>query len=174
MSRIAESVSAACVTRRGNLTLVGHIVLGGDQRLVPVRWMRSPTAPSEVPSWAEFEGDPQATPLPWPARYRQVGQVLLQPIWPEEDMQNVPEGAVYPAILWRFDPRTILFAHLPEPTLAAIERSQDFYVRIGGGATAFGIGLVDPGGKVSIQGYAVKPGEVFPLNDDRASKISFF
>jgi hypothetical protein len=158
MSRLAERVSALSVNRAGLLTPIGRFVLGTNQELMPVQWRLSLTKPHEVPNWAEFEGDPSATTLPWPRLYRVAGTIGIN-----AEMLKAAEARAgsdaRPALAWRFDEETVLTAILSAERLVPDE----LFVRIGGGDTAFSVGFESQAGTLYVAPGTVTAGEVSPL-----------
>jgi hypothetical protein len=70
--RLAGAVSYAS-THTGP---AGRLMIGGDKRVVPITY-HGARAITENDSLAVYPGDPNGTKLPWPRKYKKVGQTAV-------------------------------------------------------------------------------------------------
>ena len=144
MPAFAERVSGMSVHELRSKTAIGHVVLGPSRRVQPVRYRVMQTHPDEIRSWVRGTGNPKTPSLPWPALYRNVTELRIDPaafesLYDDENRDDMP------GVAFQFDQRTVLAA------VMSTERAQDFfarmssvYVRVGHDDANFTVGLINP------------------------------
>jgi hypothetical protein len=164
MARAASAASWASVRNKK----IGDFLIGGDDRVVSVRWQVARTSPGEIPSWAEFEGDPNGTKKPIPRLYRRLGVVAfdrdaLAASMDELDGPDVePYDRVLPplAVGWQLG-KVVMVGVLPSSELRhGLPVRGRFGMRIGGGPLAVTMGRWHEG----TRNLLVMPGAVTAID----------
>jgi hypothetical protein len=140
---------------------VGTIILGSDPRIERVAYGVVTDAAGDRGTWAEYDGDPDGTNLPWPRLYKKVTRTQVHRDAVTEYYRSDNELTRL-AIAWKLGEATVAAPLSDEQSSQILD--QGFYdTRLGGGKLLTTMGIVTVQHDLIVARNAVQAGEVMDL-----------